>query len=183
MIAVKQDLPYSSTISWIRCLPSFSPLRSAIQCVRGARSSHGRAAKHPVVRPPGFLRGQDPQMSTLYIIIISILFTLLISFYHPYYLLCIIQHCSACIHWFHSTTTTRQQVSRTLRPGLTKRNSCHAKTPGAHFSLGRVGDSIRTPSHRSTSSSLSDRGSVTSQHQMIQRDSISSLATSLNGEK
>ena len=45
MIAAKQDLPYSSTISWICCLLSFSLLRSAIQCIRGARSSRGRAAK------------------------------------------------------------------------------------------------------------------------------------------
>ena len=48
MIAAKQDLPYSSTISWIRCLLSFSLLRSAIQCIRGARSSRGRAAKQPI---------------------------------------------------------------------------------------------------------------------------------------
>ena len=35
MITEKQDLPYSTTISWIRCLLSFSLLRSAIQCIRG----------------------------------------------------------------------------------------------------------------------------------------------------
>ena len=49
MIAAKQDLPYSSTISWIRCLLSFSLLRSAIQCIRGAQSACGPTAKQPVV--------------------------------------------------------------------------------------------------------------------------------------
>ena len=48
MIAEKQDLPYSTTISWIRCLLSFSLLQSAIQCIRGTRSASGRAAKYPL---------------------------------------------------------------------------------------------------------------------------------------
>ena len=41
MIAEKQDLPYSTTISWIRCLLSFSLLRSA--------SSASEALDPPVV--------------------------------------------------------------------------------------------------------------------------------------
>ena len=35
-LAMKWDYPYSSTMSWLRCRPTFSLLRSAIQCIRGA---------------------------------------------------------------------------------------------------------------------------------------------------
>lgn len=44
-IAEKWDHPYSSTMAWLRCRITFSMLRSAIQCIRGARSSIGHAAK------------------------------------------------------------------------------------------------------------------------------------------
>ena len=37
-LAAKWDQHYSSTISWLRCLITFSLLRLAIQCLRGARS-------------------------------------------------------------------------------------------------------------------------------------------------
>ena len=50
LIATKQDQPYSSTIAWIRCRLSFSLLRSSIQCIRGARSAIGRAARQQI--PP-----------------------------------------------------------------------------------------------------------------------------------
>ena len=40
-LAEKRDNAYSSTMNWLRCLLSFSLLRSAIQCIRGARSSKG----------------------------------------------------------------------------------------------------------------------------------------------
>ena len=36
----KWKQPYCSTIGWLRCRISFSLLRSAIMCIRGARSSH-----------------------------------------------------------------------------------------------------------------------------------------------
>ena len=39
LIAAKRNQSYSSTITWIRCLLSFSLLRSAIRCLRGARSN------------------------------------------------------------------------------------------------------------------------------------------------
>ena len=35
------DQSYSSTMNWLRCRISFCLLRSAIQCIRGARSSRG----------------------------------------------------------------------------------------------------------------------------------------------
>ena len=38
-LAIKWDYPYSSTMSWLCCHMMFSLLRSAIQCIRGARSS------------------------------------------------------------------------------------------------------------------------------------------------
>ena len=40
-LAEKRDQPYSCTMNWLRCLLSFSLLRSAIRCFRGARSSKG----------------------------------------------------------------------------------------------------------------------------------------------
>ena len=43
MLANKWDKPYSQTLNWLRCTISFALLRSAIQCIRGARSSSGHA--------------------------------------------------------------------------------------------------------------------------------------------
>ena len=45
MLASKWDHPYSSTLCWLRCRLAFSLLRSAIQSIRGARSSCGHAIK------------------------------------------------------------------------------------------------------------------------------------------
>ena len=39
------DQPYSGTMNWLRCTISFSLLRSAIQCIQGARSSRGHFVK------------------------------------------------------------------------------------------------------------------------------------------
>ena len=47
MLASKWDTPYSSTLRWLRCRLTFSLLCSAIQSIRGARSSRGNAAKVP----------------------------------------------------------------------------------------------------------------------------------------
>lgn len=44
-LATKWDQPYSCTMAWLRCRLTFSLLRSAIQCFRGARSSAGHAGK------------------------------------------------------------------------------------------------------------------------------------------
>ena len=41
LLADKKDVPYSVVMSWLRCRVSFSLLRSAIDCLRGARSSKG----------------------------------------------------------------------------------------------------------------------------------------------
>ena len=46
-LTMKWDCPYSSTMSWLRCRLTFSLLRSAIQCIRGARSHCGHATKSP----------------------------------------------------------------------------------------------------------------------------------------
>ena len=48
LLADKWEHSYSSTLSWLRCLLSFSLLRSAIQCIRGARSSCGHASRSPL---------------------------------------------------------------------------------------------------------------------------------------
>ena len=45
LLADKQDQPYSTTLHWLRCSLSFSLFRSAIQCIRGARSSRDHAMK------------------------------------------------------------------------------------------------------------------------------------------
>ena len=39
-IAEKQQQDYNKTIAWIRCLLSFSLVRSSVMCLRGARSSY-----------------------------------------------------------------------------------------------------------------------------------------------
>jgi len=44
MIAIKHNKAYSKTLNWMRCRISFSLLRSAVMCLRGSRSSRGRAA-------------------------------------------------------------------------------------------------------------------------------------------
>ena len=44
-LADKWHQPYNLTMSWLRCTISFALLRSAIQCIRGARSSRG----HPIL--------------------------------------------------------------------------------------------------------------------------------------
>ena len=46
-LAMKWDQSYSSMMFWLHCHLTFSLLRSAIQCIRGARSSNGHAAKSP----------------------------------------------------------------------------------------------------------------------------------------
>ena len=50
LLAEKWNHPYSSTLCWVRNRLAFSLLRSAIQCIRGARSSTGHAVKST---PPG----------------------------------------------------------------------------------------------------------------------------------
>ena len=49
LLAAKRDQTYSCTITWLRCLLSFSLLRSAIQCIRGARSSKGQPIRNPIL--------------------------------------------------------------------------------------------------------------------------------------
>ena len=45
LLAIHRDQPYNSTMAWLRCRLNFSLLRSAIQCIRGSRSSRGFACK------------------------------------------------------------------------------------------------------------------------------------------
>ena len=47
LLCTKWNQPYSSMMAWIRCRLSFSLLRSAIQCIRGARSA-GSHEFHPL---------------------------------------------------------------------------------------------------------------------------------------
>jgi len=41
LVSLKRGVPYNSVMSWLRCRISFSLLRSAIMCLRGARSHQG----------------------------------------------------------------------------------------------------------------------------------------------
>ena len=45
LLAIHRDQPYNSTMAWLRCRLNFSLLRSAIQCIRGSRSSRGFTCK------------------------------------------------------------------------------------------------------------------------------------------
>ena len=47
MLANKWDQPYSTTLWWLRCRLTLSLIRSAIQALRGARSSQGHAVHTP----------------------------------------------------------------------------------------------------------------------------------------
>ena len=47
LVVGKRDQPYSQIMGWIRCRLSFSLLRAAVMCCRGARSSIGHAARLP----------------------------------------------------------------------------------------------------------------------------------------
>ena len=53
----KWDQTYSCTITLLRFLLSFSLLRSAIQCIRGARSSKGQPVGNPIPSSCGRLSG------------------------------------------------------------------------------------------------------------------------------
>ena len=46
LLSTKKSIDYSSVMSWLRCRLSFSLLRSAIDCLRGARSHRGCPANH-----------------------------------------------------------------------------------------------------------------------------------------
>ena len=46
LISVKKSLDYGTVMSWLRCRLSFSLLRSAIDCLWGARSHRGCPANH-----------------------------------------------------------------------------------------------------------------------------------------
>ncbi len=48
LLSHKWDSPYSKTLCWLRYRLRFSLLRSAIQAIRGARSSHGLPARPPL---------------------------------------------------------------------------------------------------------------------------------------
>ena len=41
LLAAQRDQPYNSVMAWIRCSISFSLLRSAVTCLRGACSHRG----------------------------------------------------------------------------------------------------------------------------------------------
>ena len=46
LLAEKRDQHYNDTLRWLRCSISFMLLRSAVQCIRGARSSIHKVVIH-----------------------------------------------------------------------------------------------------------------------------------------
>ena len=58
LLASKWDQEYGKTLSWLRCKLCYSLLRSAIQCIRGARSYRG----HPVSSAPIDLAIEESQI-------------------------------------------------------------------------------------------------------------------------
>ena len=46
LVSLKKKMEFSVVMSWLRCHLSFSLLRSAITCLRGARSHCGCLANH-----------------------------------------------------------------------------------------------------------------------------------------
>ena len=77
LLTLKWDNQYSTMMAWLRCRLTYSLLGSAIQCIRGARSSHGRAIKSPL--PPVLVNMEsgpliDHSLSHLLFDIILLLF-------------------------------------------------------------------------------------------------------------
>ena len=59
LLSLKRGVPYSSVMAWLRCRLSFSQLRSAIACLRGARSHSGCPASHRAL-DLALIEGQVP---------------------------------------------------------------------------------------------------------------------------
>ena len=74
-LAEKWGHSYSLTMNWLRCTLSFALLCSAIQCVRGARSTRGHAVKASF-SPVDLVYISRGQLSTL----LDTVFHVLISF-------------------------------------------------------------------------------------------------------
>ena len=60
MLASKweQAYRYSTTLNWVRCSLSFALLRASIRCLRGARSSCGKAARSQTFTPVDVIRAE-----------------------------------------------------------------------------------------------------------------------------
>ena len=63
LLCAKWNQPYSSTMAWIRCRLTFSLLRSAIQCIRGARSGGGTPAENSTPWTLSRLRHNLPRLT------------------------------------------------------------------------------------------------------------------------
>ena len=48
MLAAKREQPYSKVMNVVRCMLNFSLIKSQIRCIRGSRSTVGRAVKTPI---------------------------------------------------------------------------------------------------------------------------------------
>ena len=59
LLSEKHGQTYSTTMAWLRCVPSFSLLRSSILCFRGHRSAVGRPAKTTPLLPVDVIRAES----------------------------------------------------------------------------------------------------------------------------
>ena len=79
LLADKHDQPYSTVMAWLRINLSFSLLRSAITCLRGARSSAGHAAREALPMDLAIHEGRVPLNTNIFFIIS---YLCLLSFIH-----------------------------------------------------------------------------------------------------
>ena len=87
LLSAKWGDEYSVVLGWLRCCLGFSLLRSAIQCIRGARSSIGAYTRAP---PPMDLVQVESHLSEQHAGCVTLLF--LLSF-------TVVQHVPLCWGW------------------------------------------------------------------------------------
>ena len=83
LLSMKREQPYSSNMTWLRCLFSFSLLHSAIQSIRGAHSSKGHpisnnSAPSDLINSEGLLPG--PCYFVYYLTVFNIIYIYIYSY-------------------------------------------------------------------------------------------------------
>jgi len=101
----KQKQDYNKTIAWIRCLFSFSLVRSSVMCLRRTRSSYHCPARPDCDTPPGFgpLRRSRPNLPNCKLPIWT---TFIIHFITLLHLVCIIYILYIYFSWAKNLSIT-----------------------------------------------------------------------------
>ena len=109
MLAQKWDHPYCTTLWWLRCRLTFSLICSAIQALRGARSSRGQAAHPPTAIDLAITESH-------FLTEISLLFCIYNITNFPLFFFCCIT-CSACVRdYFYEGYIALRTRPRTRPP-------------------------------------------------------------------